>query len=244
MSDLPSTNHHQPPRARRAGRRRTMASRRAASAKPTPAEGSQLDDELTELKPAAASPIKTPQPNSSTSDRPRLLFDNEEGASAPFWRRLTPLAKQILLWSGIIGVISLAVSIALGLALSPFAQTTADQQKYSGLLLAGNCLDYLFALGLPFVAGWRATTRDGTARHGGLAGVGSVIVAALIGLIIDVVIAAAQGQLQQINGAYFAATGENLLFPLVISFAMGTFGTSYGSWKRRRAQQRQEVIPS
>src|SRR5579885_2521493 len=145
MSDLPSTNHHQTPRARRAGRRRAMASRRAATAKPTPAEGRQLDDELTELKPEATSPVKTPQSNSSTSDRPRLLFDNEEGASAPFWRRLTPLAKQILLWGALAGVANAALSIVPDALIRGFAVSQQDLNNNAGLVNGWSCLSILLS---------------------------------------------------------------------------------------------------
>jgi hypothetical protein len=218
-----------------------MASRRAATAKPTPAEGNQLDDELTELTPEASSPAKTLQSDQPEPERPKLLFDKQEGASSPFWRRLTPLAKQILLWGALAGVANAALSIVPDALIRGFAVSQQDLNNNAGLVNGWSCLSILLSLALPLAAGWRAIRYEGISRQGGLAGLWSAVVATVLGLIYSVILLVILKL--SFTGSDVVGIVEDFLFQALVSFALGYLGASLSQRQRRRAQQ-QEATPS
>lgn len=160
-------------------------------------------------------------------------------------RGLTLLSKQILLWASIIGVVNLALSIGTNFFISAFGSTQAQAAQNAGLLNGGYCLSLALVLAvLPFIAGWRATLREGTWKEGGITGIWSVIVSEVLGLIVTVILATFQGQLAQINGDYFVTLLGDLVVPLVLSFSFGAAGGYYNIWQRRRAERRQEALTS
>lgn len=160
-----------------------------------------------------------------------------EGAGSPL-RRLTPLSKQILLWGAITAGIYLLSVLALTLFTNAFPATDAQAKQNSAIVTPVACLSYLIPYVLPFIAGWRATAREGLGRHGGLAAFWSLVLSIVVLELVQVVILAFQGKLTGPTGGDLAAFAEGFVFQALISFAFGWFGGAYSSWQRRRAERR------
>ena len=175
---------------------------------------------------------------SSTDDIETALAEARgEDAGSPL-RRLTPLSRQILLWGAIVGAVNVLFGLVTTIFYLNFASTQAQAQQNSGAVNTVVCLSYIVSFGLPFVAGWRATLRQGLGRHGGLAALWSYVFYTVVVLLVEFAIATFQGKLSGINGGDLAGFFEDFLIQALISFAFGWFGGSYSSWQRRRNAQR------
>lgn len=158
--------------------------------------------------------------------------------AAPPTRRLTTLSRQILLWGAIVGAVNVLFGVGTTIFYLNFASTQAQAQQNSGVVNGVVCLSYIVSFGLPFVAGWRATLREGLGRHGGLAALWSYVFYTVVVLVVEVAIAAFQGKLSGVRGGDLATFAEDFFIQALISFAFGWFGGSYSSWQRRRNAQR------
>lgn len=203
-----------------------------------------MTDGLTELNTKTAPPAKALQLDAPTPGQPKLLFDSEEAASSPFWRRLTPLSRQILLWGGITGAVNFLFSLATIFLFDALGSTTEQANQNAAVLQGAVCLSFLVPVALAFYAGLRATKREGTSRNGGMAGLVSILLATGLGVIYTVVYLGFTNNLQTLDGNYWANFGENLALEALISFAVGYLGGSFSNRQRRRAEQQQEAMPS
>lgn len=234
MSDVPPADRPQRSAARRSARSRGKYSdaRRLKGEQSTTADLAQKDEEITSTAPASeerrvSQPLIAPVYGVGDADTPPR-------------RWLTPVSKQILLWGSIVAGVFILFDIAIYFFGLAFASTKAQAQQNAGLVTPVGCLYYLLPYVLPFIAGWRATVRDGLGRHGGLAGLLSVVIYTLVSLIIGAVINATQGQLHGPRDGDVLNFAEGFLFQALTSFALGWLGGSYSSWQRRRAQHKQE----
>jgi hypothetical protein len=249
MSDLsPDT---QPPsqRARRATRPKTKASTPRRS--PNPAASSSTSENLNELTPIqeddstldnaiaeASSPMvdePPPEPPSPPGDNPQPTRRGLAG---------TPLvSKPILLWGGIAGAGNFVFFLITLLVFNALGSTEADANKNSGVLNGFYCLSFLVPPALAFFAGFRATTREGGARVGAIAGLWSLIFLEALGLIYSFIALGVTNQLQTLDGTYWGSFAVNFLFEALIAFGAGYFGGWFSERRRRRAQQ-QELLTS
>ncbi len=256
MADLPPADHPQDTPARRSGARR-HAARQTKSTRPLPAESAQHAEQeaeeqekepsLTTLQMAAAA-AEEPQNEHAAEELQNTLEsvqhpaqETQEPAEGASRRGLTPLSKQILLWGSIIGGINILYGVATTIFYLNFASTDAQIKQNSGVIQGVVCLSFLVSLVLPFLAGWRATIREGLGRHGALAAFWSLVLTLVVEQIGSVIIASIQGQLGELNGAYYANQAANFLTTALISVACGWLGGSLSSRQRLRAQQRQEA---
>jgi hypothetical protein len=235
MSDSSSADNHQPTRARRVHpKARRAASRRANTTGPGGA--AQNTDDLMQLE--------TEEPGENHHSEPLNVEASDTGISdSP--KRLTPLTKQILIWGGIAGFISFLFSLATVFVFDTFGSTQAQANQNAGLLEGAYCLSFIVPLALAFFAGLRATAREGIGRYGGAAGLWSVVVTSVLGVIYTAVYVGVTSSLQSLNGAYWLNFGENLVLEGVLGFGAGYFGGWSSNRQRLRAQQRQEeALPS
>jgi hypothetical protein len=174
-----------------------------------------------------------------TGDFETPLSEAQDDEASSQKRRLTPLSKQILLWGAIIGGVNVLFGVATTIFYLNFASTQAQANQNSGVVNGVVCLSYIVSFGLPFVAGWRATLREGLGRHGGLAALWSYVFYTVVVLVVEFAIAGFQGKLSGVSGGDVATFAEDFAIQALISFAFGWFGGSYSSWQRKRNEQRQ-----
>jgi hypothetical protein len=177
-------------------------------------------------------------PDDDEGDLETALSEARGDEATPQKRGLTPLSKQILLWGAIVAGIYLLFVLGLTLFSNAFASTDAQARQNSAIVTPVACLSYLLPYALPFVAGWRATVREGLGRHGGLAALWSLILYLAVLELVQVGILAFQGKLTGPTGNDLATFAEGFVFQALISFAFGWFGGAYSSWQRRRAERR------
>ncbi len=241
MSDLPPADQPQGTPGRRATRpkSRSSAARRARLRKPVTSDVA-LDAEERAENEEDAILADTAQDDDEppTGDFETALSEARDDEASPQKRRLTPLSKQILLWGAIIGIVNVLFGVATTIFYLNFASTQAQANQNSGVVNGVVCLSYIVSFGLPFVAGWRATLREGLGRHGGLAALWSYVFYTVIVLVVELAITAFQGKLSGVSGGDVATFAEDFAIQALISFAFGWFGGSYSSWQRKRNEQR------
>ena len=240
MSDIPPADQPQGTPGRRATRprSRSSAARRARSRKPVTADRALGAEDTAENEEEAALAGTLQDDEPPTGDFETALAAARGDAAASQKPRLTPLSKQILLWGAIVGGINVLFGAGTTVFYLNFASTNAQAQQNGGVVNGVVCLSYIVSFGLPFVAGWRATLREGLGRHGGLAAIWSYVFYTVVVLVVEVAIAGFQGKLSGVSGSDLATFAEDFLIQALISFAFGWFGGSYSSWQRRRTEQR------
>lgn len=205
-----------------------------------------MTDDLTELQTKTSPSVKAYPFDEPPPEQAEVVYATGGAASLFFWRRMTPLSRQILIWGGITGAINFLFSLATIFLFAVLGNTTAKANQNAAVLDGAYCLSFIVPVALAFYAGMRATKREGTSRNGGMAGLASILLATLLGLIYTVVYLGFISDLQSLNGGYWASFGENLLLEVLIGFAVGYLGGSFSQRQRRRLeqQQQQEATPS
>ncbi|HLW02263.1 MAG TPA: hypothetical protein VKT82_26645 [Ktedonobacterales bacterium] len=248
MSDLSSPDERppSPPVARRT-RPKTRAStpRRTIqpAASPTNRPGAAKSTPSQAKAPAAdptppAKPPKTPeQPEPEVVETAGDRFTYKV-------RNWTVTSKPILLWAAIVGGGSFIVAVGPGLIFTALGVTQKQLDSNPDLEGALGWITLLLSFGLPVLGGWRATVREGNWRQGGMTSFWGAFIFTILLLLYYVVYAAVTGELSQIDGPFFGSIFEGFVIQGLLGFGLGAMGGTISTWRRRRAQQAQEMLTS
>ena len=247
MSDLPPTDRPQRPSARRRAhsRGRYSDASRIKSEQSSSADLDESDEKTVSTQEEEGATGSAVQRGAQRQKSQPALASNAAPANGalPQMRQLMPLTRplirQILLWGSICAGGLIVFSIFTTIFSVNFDATKQQDQQNSNLIATIGCLSLLVSLALPFIAGWRATIREGLGRHGGLAGLVSLVLYALVAQVVTLIVVLVQGQTKLLDGTYLLSTLEGFATQALTSFALGWLGGFYSSWQRKRAQQRQ-----